>query len=169
MASEMDYKGIKERVEKRVQKEKNLAKFILFASNLGLYVMFLVIAWHMYLLNGGTLPQLDTMINLPGFVKSIGDPTTSALVMLSMGWAVALLFQAIGFIIDTPIGERSIRDRAMGREMRQEMARLGVDDLEENEKRKGMMRLTDDGELEAVDDVAEVEVQVTSIKQNRKG
>ena len=60
-----------------------------------------------------------------------------------------------------------MRDRATGREIRKEMERLGLDELEEHEKRKGMMRLTDDGELEAVDDVAE-EVAGTPIKQNRK-
>ncbi len=164
MSSEMDYKAINERVEKHVRKEKNLAKFILFATNLGLYVMFLFIAWQMYLSNGGTLPRPEDLVNIPGLARFGGNPTTSALVMLSIGWAVALLFQVIGMIIDTPIGERSIRDRATGREMRNEMARLKLDDVEEQEKRKGIMRLTDDGELEAVDDVVEV-----PIEQNRKG
>lgn len=164
MAAGIDFKGMKERVEVRVRKEKNLAKFILFATNLGLYVMFLFIAWTMFLNNGGTPPNWTQFTNIPGVAKT-GDPISGALVMLSIGWAVALLLQAIGFIIDTPIGERSIRDRATGREMRKEMARLGVDELEEQEKRKGMMRLTDDGELEAVEDVAE---EVAPIKQNRK-
>jgi hypothetical protein len=166
MSSEMDYKAIKERVEVRVRKEKNLAKFILFATNLGLFVMFMFIAWNTYLRNGGTLPSAEAFINLPGIIKPSVDPTTSALMMLSIGWVVALLLQAIGFIIDTPIGERSIRDRATGREMQKEMSRLGIDELEEHEKRKGMMRLTDDGELEAVEDVAEVDV--APIKQNHK-
>lgn len=166
MSPEMDYKAIKERVEVQVRREKNLSKFILFATNLGLYAVFLFIAWNMYLRNGGTPPRPEDFVNLPGFSRPAGDPTTSALVMLTIGWTVALLLQAVGFIIDAPIGERSIRDRAMGREMRKEMTRLGMDDLEAQEKRKGMMRLTDDGELEALDDVAEVEV--TPIQQNRK-
>ena len=167
MSSQMDYKGIKERVEVRVRKEKRLSKFILLATNMGLYVMFLVIAWRMYLLNGGTLPTVEMMVNIPGLTKTLGDPTTSALMMLSIGWAVAVLLQTIGFIIDSPIGERSIRDRAMGREMRKEMTRLGMDELEEQEKHKGMMRLTDDGELEAVDDVSEA-ADLTPIKQHHK-
>lgn len=167
MASEMDYKGIKERVEKDVRKQKRLAKFILFATNLGLFIVFMVIAWQMFLNGGGTPPQGAEFINLPGIAKPAGNPLTNALVMLSIGWAVALILQATGFFIDSPIGERSMRDRATGREMRKEMERLGLDELEEHEKRKGMMRLTDDGELEAVDDVAE-EVPVTPIKQNRK-
>ncbi|MBI1281655.1 MAG: hypothetical protein GC179_26250 [Anaerolineaceae bacterium] len=166
MSSEMDYKAINERVEKQVRREKNLTKFILFATNLGLYVMFLFIAWQMYLANGGTPPRLEEMVNIPGIARFGGNPTTSALVMLSVGWAVALLLQVVGFIIDLPIGERSIRDRATGREMRREMTRLGLASLEEQEKRKGMMRLTDDGELEDVDDVVEEALQ---IQQNRKG
>jgi hypothetical protein len=167
MASEMDYKAIKDRVEKQVRKEKRLAKFILFAVNFGLFVVFMVIAWGMYLRNGGTPPQWENFVNFPGIARSAGDPFTNAMVMLTIGWVAALILQAVGFIIDSPIGERSIRDRATGREMRREMERLGLDELEEHEKRKGMMRLTDDGELEAVEDLAE-EVAVTPIKQNRK-
>ena len=166
MASEMDYKGIKERVEKDVRKQKRLAKFILFATNLGLFIVFMVFAWGMFLRNGGVPPQAENFVNLPGIAKPAGDPFTNAMVMLTIGWVAALILQAVGFIIDSPIGERSMRDRATGREMRKEMERLGLDELEEHEKRKGMMRLTDDGELEAVDEVAE-EVAVP-IKQNRK-
>ena len=165
MAADMDYKAIKERVEKDVLKQKRLAKFILFATNLGLFCMFMVIAWGIYLGNGGTPPQLENFINM-GLALPSGDPFTSAMVMLTTGWVIALILQGIGFIIDSRIGEQSIRDRATGREMRKEMERLGLDELEEHEKRKGMMRLTDDGELEAVDEVAEVDV--TPIKQNRK-
>ena len=166
MAPEMDYKAIKERVEERVRKEKNLSKFILFVANLGLFVVFMFIAWNTYVSNGGKLPPIEAFVNVPGVAKPALDPATSALVMLSIGWMVALIFQVVAMIIDTPIGERSIRDRATGREMRKEMARLGTDELEEQEKRKGMMRLTDDGELEAVDDVSDV--VVNPIKQNRK-
>ncbi len=165
MSSEMDYKAINERVEKQVRKEKNLSKFILFVVNLGLFVMFLSMAWNMYLSNGGTPPRIEEFLNIPGVAKPSGDPSTSALIMLSVGWAVALLFQVIAMVIDTPIGERSIRDRATGREMRREMARAQTEDTEEHEKRKGMMRLTDDGELEAVDDVVE---EAVPIQQNRK-
>jgi hypothetical protein len=167
MSSEMDYKGIKERVEQRVRKEKNLSKFILFAVNVALFLVFTIFAWRTYIASGGSLPTLEQMTNIPGVPKPAMDPVMSILLMMSVGWAVALLLQAVGFIIDTPIGERSIRDRAMGREMRKEMARLGLDDLEAQEKRKGMMRLTDDGELEALDDVSELEA--VPIQQNRKG
>jgi len=166
MSSEMDYRAINERVEVGVKKEKNFAKFILFAVDLGLFVMFLFMAWNMYLGNGGVPPRWEEFVNLPGVIKSAGNPATSALVMLTVGWAVALLFQVIGLIMDTPLGERSIRDKVTGREMRKELARLQVENLEEPEKLKVMMRLTDDGELEAVDDVAEVAV---SNQQNRKG
>ncbi len=165
MSSEMDYKAINERVEARVRKEKNLTKVLLFVVNLGVYVAFLFIAWTMFVSNGGTPPDWAEFVNLPGIAKPAGDPITGALVMLSVGWAVALLLQAIGLIIDTPLGERSIRDRATGREMRKEMSRLGLDEQDAQEKRKGMMRLTDDGELEAIDDAVEVEV---AIQQNRK-
>lgn len=166
MPTEMDYKAINERVEAGIKKEKNFAKFLLFAVNLGLFVVFLFIAWSTYLSNGGVPPRWEEFVNLPGLAKPAGNPATSALVMLTVGWAVALLFQVIGIVMDTPLGERSIRDRVTGREMRKELARLQVDNLEEPEKLKVMMRLTDDGELEAVDDASEVEANL--IPQNRK-
>lgn len=172
MSQEMDYKGMRERVEASVRKEKNLVKFLLFAVNLGLFVLFLFMSWQMYLNNGGAPPVWEDFMNWPGITRTFTNPATSALVMVSMGWGVALLFQFISLIIDSRWGERSIRDRATGREMRKEMARVGLDELEEQQKRKGMMRLTDDGELEAVDDELDttdsmIETAVP-IQQNRK-
>jgi len=80
---------------------------------------------------------------------------------------MGLIFQGVSLALDTKSGEERIRERLVAREINREMLKMGLDDVEEHEKRKGMMRLTLDGELEAVDDVAE-EVAVTPIKQNRK-
>ena len=168
MSQEMDYKGIRERVEASVRKEKNLIKFLLFTVNLALFVLFVFMSWQMYLNNGGTRPNWEDFINWPGVTRTLTNPNTSALVMVSMGWGVALLLQFVNMLIDSRWGERSIRDRATGREMRKEMTRLGLDTLEVNQKRKGMMRLTDDGELEAVDDADAVE-NAELIQQKRKG
>jgi len=165
MSSEMDYKAVKERVEAQVRREKNLSKFVLFAVNLALFLVFTIFAWRTYIASGGSLPTLEQMTNIPGIPKPAMDPVMSILLMMSVGWGIAVFMQIVAMIIDTPLGERSIRDRATGREMRKEMARVGLEDLEEHEKRKGMMRLTDDGELEAVDDAAEEAVQ---IQQDRK-
>lgn len=162
MTPEMDYKAIEERVEASVRREKNISKFVLFAANLGMYVVFLMMSWQMFLANGGTPPQWADMINWPGITKPTTDPFTSALLMVSIGWGIGLFMHVVSLIIDSRLGERSIRDRAMGREMRKAMTEMS----REQEKRKGMMRLTDDGELEAVEDVME---EAVPIQQNRKG
>ena len=78
-----------------------------------------------------------------------------------------VLGQYVALEIDSKQGEDQIRERLAAREINREMLRLGLDELEEHEKRKGMMRLTDDGELEeVVDDREEV---LVPIQQNRKG
>ena len=166
MSPEIDYQAMNERIEAGVRKEKNLSKFVLFLVNLALFVVFLVLAWQMFVQGGGTPPTMADMINLPGVPKPTSNPLTSALLMMSVGCGIAVFIQAVMMIIDTPLGERSIRDRAAGREMRKAMARAAAAAADEPEKRKGMMRLTDDGELEAIEDVTAVEVP---IQQNRKG
>ncbi len=166
MSEELDYQRINERVEESVKRDKRLAKYLPFVINAVLFVIVLVIGWQIYLGNGGSLPGLDEIINLPEILRSRGNPTTAALLILCGGWALALLFQGVVLIIDTPFGERAMRDKAMEREIRKEMTRMRLAEQKAPEKRKGMMRLTDDGELEAIDDV--VEIDVTPIKQYRK-
>ena len=166
MSTEMDYQAMDERVEAGVKKEKNLAKFLLFVINLAMFVVFVVMAWQIHILNGGALPTMAEMINMPGVPKPTMNPMTNALLMMSVGWGIAIFMQAVSMIMDTSLGERSIRDRVTGREMRKEMARIRLEDKEASQKRKGMMRLTDDGELEAIDEVAD---EAVPNQQNRKG
>lgn len=156
MMPEMDYQAIRQRVEEGIRKEKLLAKFVLFCLNFALFIVFMVLAWQTHVVAGGALPRWEDFINLPGIPRANVDPNTSALMMASAGWGIALLFHVVSMILDTRLGERQIRERVMGREINKEMERLGVNSLEAYEKRKTMMRLTDDGELEALDGLDDV-------------
>ena len=71
-----------------------------------------------------------------------------AMVMLSTAGGMGVLFQFISLALDSKQSEERIRERLVAREINREMMQMGLDEVEEHEKRKGMMRLTDDGELE---------------------
>ncbi|MEZ4669339.1 MAG: hypothetical protein R3E39_15650 [Anaerolineae bacterium] len=163
MRPEIDYPAIQQRVDAKVKKEMRLAKFVLFAVNLGLFVVFIFMAWQLYLSNGGEPPIWEQFVNIPGIARSAGNPTTGALVMLTVGWGIGLLFQLISLIFDTRLGERQTRERLMGREVNKELARLGLEpSTDQQEKSKHMMRLSDDGELEELvtdDDLLELEAK----------
>jgi hypothetical protein len=134
MSAEIDYRAVRQRVEAGVKKQKMMARVICFVVSLVMFILFLVIAWSMYVGNTG--------------VAGNTDATTGAMIMLSAGWGSSVLFQFVLLLFDTKIGEQSIRERVTGRELGRELLNLGEE--EPDEKRKQMMRLTDDGELEAV-------------------
>lgn len=136
MSDQIDYRAVRQRVEEGVQKQKKVARWIFLGVSIFMFILFLVIAWGMYL--GSSRPQLSD------------DPTTGAMIMLSVGWGATILFHFATLMFDTKFGEQSIRDRVIARELGREL--LQMDDEESREKRKHIMRLTDDGELEAVTD-----------------
>jgi hypothetical protein len=89
------------------------------------------------------------------------------MILLSFGGLMGLLAQAVGLSLDTKGGEDRIRDQLLSQEINREMLRMGLDDVEEHEKRKGTMRLTDDGELEEVADDMAALSESMPLKQQR--
>lgn len=136
MSSEMDYRAVRQRVEEGIKKQKKIARWVLFAVSIFMFILFLAIAWG----NGGV--QRNT------------DPTTGAMIMLSIGWWTAILFQFISLMLDTQLGERSIRERVIRHELFREMLE-SANAIGFHEKRKRVMQLTDDGELEAIAETAD--------------
>ena len=113
------------------------------------YIVFLIIGWGIFLSSRGAAASASLASG------NSDSPLVGAMIMLSMSGFVGLMFQAGGLFMETKRGEERIRERLVAREINREMLRMGLDEPEEDEKRKGMMRLTDDGELEAVvDDTA---------------
>ncbi len=58
-----------------------------------------------------------------------------------------------------------IRDKVIGHELGRELLRLGVGDEEPLEKRKRMLRMADDGEVEEVLDEASLEMAEELIRR----
>lgn len=146
MTSDIDYRAIRKRVEEGVKRQKRITRTTLFVVNICLYILFLIIGWGIFLTDPAS-GQSDS-------------PLIGAMIMLSMAGFLSLLFQGIGLSLDTRLGEESMREKLVAREINREMLKMGLDEADETDKRKGMMRLTDDGELETVDETAAAEEEV---------
>jgi hypothetical protein len=145
MTPELDYAAIRKRIAAGIQREKRSMRLIFFVASLVMFIVFTVLAWGMSGLN----PLNAT--NIPAIPSHLSESLTSAMIMLNIGWLAALIFQFAGIVVDTRVGEQQIRDRVTGREMNKALLALGEDESAPiREKAKHMMRLTDDGELEAI-------------------
>jgi hypothetical protein len=154
LPNDIDTRALRQKVEVEVRKQKNLTHWILFFTSLGMYILFMLLAWGMFISAGGAAP--NTNIALPG-TTSDNNPFTAAMVMLTVGWGTTVLFQFISAVMETKVGGRRMREQAIGRVIAQSMLGTMEDDLEP-EKRKTTMRLTDDGEIEPVDENDAVEI-----------
>ncbi len=162
MAPDLDYRAIRKRVEAGIVVQKKRTRTIMFAVSIFIYALFMIIGWGMFLSTGA-----QNMV-APGFVDKQGDSLlVGAMIMLSMAGGMGLLFQFIALAIDSKASEDRMRERLVAREINNEMLRIGVDEVEEHEKRKGMMRLTDDGELEEVVDEQTEQADELPLKQRR--
>ena len=161
MTSDLDYRAIRKRVEAGIAQQKFRKRMGFFAASLFCYVVFMIIAWGIFLSSGG---QNFTVIGSDGQPDQI---LVVAMIMLSASGLMGLLAQAKSLRLDTKRAEDQIREQLVAQEINREMLKMGFDDVDEHEKRKGMMRLTDDGELEeVVDDTAGLS-EAMPLKQQR--
>jgi hypothetical protein len=144
MTSDLDYRAIRKRVEAGIAQQKFRTRMGFFVGTLFTYIVFLIIGWGIFLSSGGATASAALASG------NSDSPLIGAMIMLSMSGFMGLMFQAAGLFLETKRGEEQIRERLVAHEINREMLRMGLDDVEEHEKRKGMMRLTDDGELEEV-------------------
>lgn len=131
MTNELDYKAINERVKIAVVRQRFMTRLGFFIGSLLCYAGFLLV----------------------GFSQFSRD-SVSAMFMLAIGGFIGVMFQGISMTLDTKRWEEITRERLLAKEIPREMIRMGLDAAEEHEKVKGVMRLTDDGELEEVVDEA---------------
>jgi hypothetical protein len=162
MAPDLDYRAIRKRVEAGIVVQKKRTRTVMFAVSVFIYALFMIIGWGMFLTTGAQ------NLMSAGFVDKQGDSIlVGAMIMLSMAGAMGLLFQFISLAIESKRSEDRMRERLVAREINNEMLRMGMDEVEEHEKRKGMMRLTDDGELEEVLEDEAVQPEDLPLKQRR--
>lgn len=160
MTSDLDYRAIRKRVEAGITQQKFRVRMGFFFGTLFSYIVFLIIAWSIFLTSGGA----EASASLASGRSD--SPLVGAMIMLSMSGFMGLIFQAASLSFDTKRGENRIRERLVAREINREMLKMGLDEVEEHEKRKGMMRLTDDGELEeVVDESAEINEEIPLKRQ----
>lgn len=147
MTSELDYRAIRARVNEGLKKQKFRTRLALFIASLVIFIILMLIGWGIFISNGGA-----------EVVAADGDtPLVGAMIVTSMTGFMGVLFQGIGLALDTKAGEDSLRERLVAREIGKAMMQMGADEVEE--KRKHMLRLSDDGELqEVVDEAAEPEI-----------
>lgn len=161
MTLDLDYRAIRKRVEAGVQRQKQIMRTTLFVVNLCMYIVLMLVGWGIFLGFGGAEASA-------ALASGRSDsPLVGAMIVLSVAGFMGVLFQFITLMVETRRGEENMREKLLAREINRELLNLGLDESEETEKRKGMMRLTDDGELETLDDAAAADEEVL-LKQSRK-
>jgi hypothetical protein len=130
---QIDYKAVRRRVEEAVKQQKKVTRWIFFIVNLFMVTLFTIAGF-------GIANSQRILSN---------EDVVGALVMLATGSFMGVLFQFISLMLDTKAGEASIREKVVARELGQAMLNLGVDEDIET-KRKRVMRLAEDGELEEI-------------------
>ncbi len=144
MTSELDYKAINERVDAAFVQEKSRTRTIFFIVSLIFYIVFFIL----------------------GFVIFKKD-NVFAMFIMAFGGFMGLIFHGLSVSLDTKRWEEMTRERLMAQEIPREMLKMAMNAANVPDKQKGMMRLTDDGELEEVfDDTADLSEE-TPLKRQR--
>jgi ABC-type multidrug transport system fused ATPase/permease subunit len=158
----IDQNALREQIEVELKKEKRYMAFFLFLFSLALYIVFMLVAWSLFLSNGGTLPAA----NMPGVAK-VANPLGDAMMFASFAGFFSLLVQFINLVMSTRAGERQLRERITGRVLSAALLAQGDDQaVKTKEKRKRAMRVSDDGELEEVPDDTDEPLHATQGKSN---
>jgi len=127
MHSNLDYQAIQERVNAGILKRKTRTRLGFFFATLLSYMVLFV----------------------TGFSAFKNNPV-AAMFLLAFAGFLGLIFQGLSLALDSKRWEELTRERLVTQEVNHEMLRVGLSNLDEPAKRKGMMRLTDDGELEEI-------------------
>lgn len=141
MSQDIDYRRVRKYVEENLSRRKSRTQIVFFIVSLFMFILFNVIAW--------------LALNPARF----GDDAIGAMVLLTVGWAVSLLYHFINIMLNTKAGEQQMRESLTLRGIQLEMARKGMAEAAdmgdfEKPKRHESVQLSDDGELV---DEAEIE------------
>jgi hypothetical protein len=142
--NQLDYHAIQKRADAAVKRQQARLRRGLFAVNLILYIVFLSVTWRLF------LTRYDDFSRL----------LIATLTIMSAGWTVGVILHGASLWLSSERGTRRMRERAVAREIQQEMQRLNLDDddiFPVYEKAKRPSRLSDEAEVsdELVDFVDE--------------
>jgi hypothetical protein len=121
---ETSYERMRQAVERDLEGEKVKRRRTYFRVNVAAYLVIMLIAWIIVPIIWGPFLTLSS--------------TASIFLLSLLGLAEVLLHYA-AVRLDTPEGERALRERLLGRALQDMML--------DEEKAKRHMRLSDDGEL----------------------
>jgi hypothetical protein len=133
--SEPDYDKIRRRVEERFNKQKELT------IHTAVYLVINLLMWGLWLTG-----LLDSIPVIGAITGPLG---TLAPLVISIGWGVGLIAHFLDYYFSAGGGARR-REQAIQREIERERALMNGD--YSKPKRDQHMRLTEDGELEALTD-----------------
>jgi fatty-acid desaturase len=138
MSENIDYQELNERVEKALQRRKNLTKGIMFIMSIFIFVLFAVIAWLMAagVLEGGSISNPDM------------DNLTGAMIMLTMGGLMSLVFNGIAHATGSRMFDKQLRSQVLMEEFGQMKRKRSEERLSEEE----VVELSDDGEFIPVEE-----------------
>ncbi len=140
--SEADqYDTIRKQVEQRFQQR------YAFYTHVAVYTLVSLVLWLIYGATAGMAGQFDNVPVIGGLLTIVTFPWP---LIVMAGWGIGLIAHGMNYYIR--YGDGAIRRRAaIQREIEREMALNTSYDKPKNDSH---MRLTDDGELEAVEDDA---------------
>ena len=131
--NQLNYRAIQKRADAALKRRQARIRRGLFAVNLILYIVFLAVTSRL------VLTRYDDFSGL----------LIATLSMMSAGWTVGVILHGASLWLSSERGTRRMRERAVAREIQQEMQRLNLDDddiFPGYEKAKRQSRLSDEAE-----------------------
>lgn len=139
MQEAQQYDAIRRKVEQRFQ-QRNA-----FYTHLAVYTLVSILLWVIYGFTAGLAGQFVNVPVLGVLVPIVSFPWP---LVIMAGWGIGLIAHGLNYYIR--YGEGAIRRReAIQREIERELA---LDPNYEKPKNDSYVRLTDDGELEVIED-----------------
>ena len=133
------YDSIRRQVEQRFQQR------YAFYTHVAVYTLVNIVLWVIYGLTTGMAWQIASRLPIDGLYSILTFPWPLFIMMV---WGIGLVAHGMNYYIR--YGEGATRRRAaIQREIEREMALKSSYEKSKNDSR---MRLTDDGELEVIDD-----------------
>jgi len=156
MNQDIDYRAVRREVEAQVVRRKRVTRWIFFGVNFLMFVVFSSITWGVFAEN-----------------TIFSDDAMAALILMSVGWLIGLLFQFLSAILDSKSSEDRIREAAMGQALGKHLLEMSHNEEAFNDKHKRIYSLSDDGELDAVpveerDDTEDITLELRDVLRQRK-
>ncbi|MCC6616599.1 MAG: hypothetical protein IT320_24210 [Anaerolineae bacterium] len=151
MNQDIDYRAVRREVEAEVVRRKRATRWIFFAVNFLMFVIFSSITWGVFAKN---------MI--------MSDDAAAALIVMSVGWLIGLMFQFISAMLDSKSSEERIREAAMGQAVGKHLLQMSRDADAFGDKHKREYSLSDDGELDPLpiegrDDTEDITLELRDV------